>query len=63
VIRHGAGDGMALVLDGLGRPVIARMDGGAGPFDGWDLVVTTLLGGVSPSGDLVREAGQHRGAG
>jgi hypothetical protein len=40
-IRRGGGDGLAMALDGHGRPVIAWMDGAG--WDDWDLVVTTPL--------------------
>ncbi|WP_433518847.1 hypothetical protein ACQP2T_27075 [Nonomuraea sp. CA-143628] len=38
-IRRGGGDGLAMALDGHGRPVIAWMD----VWNDWDLVVTTPL--------------------
>ncbi|MFC5823476.1 hypothetical protein [Nonomuraea insulae] len=40
-IRRGGSDGLAMALDGQGRPMIAWMDDAGS--DGWDLVVTTPL--------------------
>ncbi|MET9249923.1 hypothetical protein [Nonomuraea sp. NPDC003709] len=40
-IPRGGGRGLAMTLDGRGRPVLAWMDFGGG--DDWDLVVTTPL--------------------
>ncbi|SEH03034.1 hypothetical protein SAMN05444920_13243 [Nonomuraea solani] len=40
-IRRGGGDGLAMALDGDGRPMIAWMD--VGDRHDWDLVVTTPL--------------------